>query len=304
MKRAFAFAAVVALLATPAFAQVADHYMGNMQIKHGIDMATGQVTRGAGGCATAGGGPGGTDPINPWYDNADSTSFLGSGLTQGPSAVISGNRLTRMLMDEVHGDPIKGGLAISCIEFTMGNFNTDPVTVRPRIRYWFADGAAGGGNDPNPGTYYNKATPAATSIGFTFGAITVAANTCLTVFSTGFDTAFAFQWLTPDAADGNVMWAGLTYDDNTGATGATAAQMDNMGQCLYDPPVVGSSHEEVFITNAAGSFFNVANPAGTIVAPGFKQPPFNLGLSFYVIPEPMTLSLLGLGAAALLRRRR
>ena len=57
------------------------------------------------------------------------------------------------------------------------------------------------------------------------------------------------------------MWAGITYDNNVGATGATLADMDAMGTGLAQPSI-GTSTDTMFQTTAPGSFFNTANPAG------------------------------------------
>ena len=61
---------------------------------------------------------------------------------------------------------------------------------------------------------------------------------------------------------GATFWAGITFDNFNGTTGAAAADLNNLGQGLFDAPTVGSSQDTYFHTTAAGSFFNIANPAG------------------------------------------
>ena len=87
---------------------------------------------------------------------------------------------------------------------------------------------------------------------------------------------------------GGTFWAGVTFDNNNGTTGMTAAQLDNMGQGLFDPPDVGTSADLAFITNAAGSFFTISNPAGALFNLG-GQPAANFGWEF-VVEKPVSTS--------------
>jgi hypothetical protein len=95
---------------------------------------------------------------------------------------------------------------------------------------------------------------------------------------------------------------GLTFDNNSGATGATATQLNNLGMGLFDPPTIGTSADAMFQTTAAGDFA-VNNPAGSLF--NFNgNPPANAFFGMSVVPEPATMTLAGLGIAGLIIFRR
>lgn len=185
----------------------------------------------------------GTDAIVGAYANV--INFAGAGYTPGGAALVAGNTITRLVADDLTPNPIYGGLDVVSFSFGLVNLNTVPVTFRPRVRFWYADGAGG-----LPGTYYNQ--PAL--VGFTFNPVTMNPGSA-TVFSANLP-AGAFQM------PGGTFWAGMTFDNNSGATGATAPQLDNLGVALFDPPTEGTSTDVLFQTLAAGSFFAPNNPAG------------------------------------------
>lgn len=213
------------------------------------------------------------------------TTFTGSAFSHGGAAVQSGNTITTLVADDC--TPIgPGGTSVTQVKFSVSNLNSVSVSARARIRFWFADGSGGG-----PGTYYNN--PA--SVGFSFNAIAFGANSVTTV--TG--TIGAGLFYMPS----NKFWAGVTFDNNTGATGATLAQMNNLGQGIFTPPTVGSSADQAFQTSAAGSFFTTSNPAGTLFNFG-GNPAANFGWEFSTIPAPGASALLGLAGLVGLRRRR
>lgn len=220
---------------------------------------------------------------------ANATTFGGQGLPNGGTADQAGNLITRMVMDDITPDPQYAGLSVNSIVFSVFNGNATAVSARPRIRFWNADGPGG-----SPGTYFAGANG---NVGFTFSAISFPANgTQLFNFDpNGTPNTF----LMPSST----FWVGLTFDNNTGATGATQAQMDLLGQLYFNPPTVGSSTDNVFVTTSAGSFFGVSNPAGALFNNG-GTPVANLGFQFSVVPEPSSMALLGLTALAGIGLRR
>jgi hypothetical protein len=219
------------------------------------------------------------------YSNID--TFSGQSFSNGGAAVQSGNTITRMAMDDLtFALPYLAGQNISSFTFSVTNLNTVAVSARPRVRFWLADGAGGA-----PGTYYSSPNP----IGYTFNAISFGAN------SVGLFTGTVGPGFLQPAA-GQTLWAGITFDNNTGATGATAAQLNNLGQGIFGPPVVGSSQDAFFHTTAAGSFFAPNNPAGAITNFG-GNPVANFGWEFNV-PTPGSIALLGMGGLLAARRRR
>jgi len=215
---------------------------------------------------------------NPYYDNT--TNFLGSAFANGGAQNQSGNTITRLVADDLGGiHPFFVGKQVTQMTFAVANLNSVSVSVRARIRFWFADGAGGG-----PGTYMN-------SIGYTFNPFAFGAGVTLLTGTLG--TGFTLP--------ATQIWAGITFDDNTGTTGATLAQMDNMGVGLFNPPTVGTSADMMFQTTAAGSFFTTNNPAGSLFNFG-GAPVANMG--WQLIPTPGAAALLGLAGIAAGRRRR
>lgn len=218
------------------------------------------------------------------YSNV--TNFTAAGLAHGGAEVQGANTITRMVMDDCTFDGTAAGQSITSLKFTIYNANTTAVSARPRIRFWFADGAGG-----NPGTYYNA--PAA--VGFSFNPLTV--GTGVTVL-----TATIGPGLFNMPGAGVTMWSGVTFDNNNGTMpGVTAAVLNNMGQGTFNPPTIGTSADTAFQTTAGGSFFTTANPAGAQFNFG-GAPVANFGWEFNA-PEPGSLALLALGVAAFARRR-
>ncbi len=226
------------------------------------------------------------------YDNTQ--NFLGAAFSNGGT----GAGITRLVADDITPDPAfqGGGWYISRVVFSVFNGSTNAVTIRPRLRFWFADGAGNSSGVNDPGTYYTPSNP----IGYTFNPLSVNPGTVsLFQFS---PAPFAFQ-LPP-----GTFWAGITFD-NVGAT-ASAADTDLFGQGIFGPPTVGSTLDTAFRTTATGSFFSPNNPAGSqFTFGGQDPPPANFGWLFEVtaIPEPTTVGLFGLllvGAVPAIRRYR
>jgi hypothetical protein len=227
------------------------------------------------------------DP-NARYSNI--TTFSGSAQAQGASALQGTNTITRMLMDDITPVGVTAGERVTTVRFTVANLNTVAVSARARIRFWNADGVAGG-----PGTYYNGLVGAATApaaVGFTFNALSFAPG--VTVLTGSFTGA---EWSMPTTA----FWAGLTFDNNGG--GDQTALFNNLGQGIYNPVDLGSSADTAFLTGGGGSFFNVANPAGQQFNYN-GNPAANFGWEFVVVPSPSASALLGLGGLMAARRRR
>jgi hypothetical protein len=207
-------------------------------------------------------------------DYSNVTNFLGAGIRNGGSTNQAGNTITALVADDITPDG-QAGFDVLEVTFSVANFNTAPVTCRARIRFWFPDGTGGG-----PGTYYN--VPA--NVGFTFDPFTFNPGVTLLTGTLG-PGLFTMP--------GTTFWAGLTFDNNNGATGASAAQLDNMGQGLFDPADIGSSQDVGFATSAAGSFFGVSNPPGTLFNLG-GSPPVSFGWEFISgAPTPATKSTWG-----------
>ena len=93
-------------------------------------------------------------------------------------------------------------------------------------------------------------------------------------------------------------WAGITFDDNNGTTGISLSQLNNIGQLIYNPPTVGSSLDLYFQSIGPGDF-PTGSPAGSFLF--FNGSPVaNFFWEFTVtpVPEPTSLTLLGVVGTA------
>ncbi|MEO6869110.1 MAG: T9SS type A sorting domain-containing protein [Ginsengibacter sp.] len=204
------------------------------------------------------------DP-NALYSNV--TTFSGSYYINGGATILGDTTTITTLVADSLGLIGTLPFSINQFRFSIVNLNTVNVSARPRIRFYANDGTGGG-----PGKYLG---------GFSFNPITFTAST-VQVINTG---VLAASFVIPTQA----FWAGITFDDNSFATGITIDQLNNLGMGIYDPIDVGSSTSGFFQTNEAGSFFG-DNPAGSFYA-FTKPPPANFGWEFVSsIPLPVTLT--------------
>jgi hypothetical protein len=200
---------------------------------------------------------------------SDVTTFTGFGYSDGGATVIAGDDLTTMAADDITVAPGFAGAAVTAFTFSVANFNGAAVSARPLVRFYSDDGAGG--------------TPGTLLASFNFNPI---------AFTAGSVANFTFNpgsnvFIVPVSG---TFWAGITFDDNNGGTGATAAQLNLLGQGIYSPPTIGSSQDSFFKTILAGSFAS-SNPAGSLSSFG-GSPVANFGWSFTSpaapVPEPGT----------------
>ena len=92
----------------------------------------------------------------------------------------------------------------------------------------------------------------------------------------------------------------MVVDSNFNTTGASQAELNLLGQALFDPPTLGSSENFFFISDSPGGFAS-SLPACAIVAFDNGVPVGNFGWQFTVedeveeIPEPSTTALFVIG---------
>ena len=259
--RYLAFASSLLLLSSTAYSQNAvpadlvDRPAGELQVVKVLPLSG---LHGAGIAVSPTLAPQVVDP-NAVY--SDVTTFTGQAFAQGNAANQAGNSITRLVMDDLTFTTTAFLRNVTTIRFSVANLNTATVSVRARLRFWNADGPPLGPGLPNgPGTYFVDPV-SATAVGFSFPAFAFTSG--VTVLSGNLGAGFNLPIGAPIT-----LWAGITFDNNTGATGATLTQINNFGQGMFTPPDLGISANTVFETTAAGSFFGTNNPPGA---------PFNFG---------------------------
>ncbi len=227
---------VACAIGAPASARVFEERGGDVQIERSVPLAA-LVPE----AKIAGASP------DAAYSNL--ATFRNQSFAAGGSTQQVLNTITRMAADDLNlvGTP---PFSVSGFRFTVTNQNTVDISARMLVRFWLPDGPGGG-----PGTLIKAST--FNPIVFTAGRVgTIKTST---------------KFVLPSAS----IWAGIGFDNNSGTTGATAAQLDNLAQGVFSPPALGTSADQYFVTTAAGSFAS-DNPAGTIANFG-GTPPADFG---------------------------
>ena len=165
----------------------------------------------------------------------------------------SGNIITNMVADSLGFAGGKAPYGIKQVFFTCTNINSVDVTVRVLLRFYGADR----GDSAWPGTYI---------AGYTFEAITIPAYN-INLYSVNTDPSVL-------KTNKSAIYAGLIYDNNHGATGATIDQMNQLGQGKFQPIEVGTSTDNIFVTDSAG-LYDSADPVGRVY--GFMPVQINPG---------------------------
>jgi uncharacterized protein (TIGR03382 family) len=205
---------------------------------------------------------------NALYSNID--NFTAGAVYPGGAALSP--LTTNVIMDDVNMTAATNGPAAK-VTFSVANANTVATSARIRIRFWDNSGTGGG--------------PGVLVAAFSFNPIAFAPGGSLFFFN-------------PNVALPQNMWIG-SFFDNSGTT-ATAADLNNLGVLTFNPPVIGTSGDQDFLT-AAPSTAPGSNPAGTI-RPSPLGPALVANYGYEVIPSPSSFALLGLGGLVALRRRR
>jgi hypothetical protein len=198
---------------------------------------------------------------NAIYSNV--TNYLGFYQNEG-AAVQGTNTITTLVADSLSlsGTP---PFSIGSFSFSVGNGNTVDVSASPLIRFYATDGLNGG-----PGTVI---------AGYDFDPISFTAES-INIFTGN---------VAPFMITSKAIWAGITFDNNFGATGATITQLNLLGQGIFDPVDKGSSEDGFFQTDLAGDFGS-GNPAGAVYDFG-GSPVANFGWEIVSsIPLPVTFN--------------
>jgi len=209
---------------------------------------------------------------NPLACYSDIDSFKGSVNVNGGATSISGNVMTRMVVDDL---TLAGGAnMLTALTFSVANLNATNTSARARIRLYADD------NGGLPGSLISGMTT--------------------TTFTFGPNSVSLYSVTMPAVSVPGKIWAGIMFDNNGGLTGAGANELNNVGQGVFDPPTVGASADLFFKTSSTGSFL-MNNPPGGLQSGG-AGPIGNFG--WELIPSPGAGAVAGLAGLAAARRRR
>jgi hypothetical protein len=213
------------------------------------------------------------------------TNSQGSFLAQGATTPIGSPSVdfSPLVADDITPAAGSAGEVVTSITFSVVNGNSTSLSAAPDLRFYASDGASAG-----PGTILAA---------INLSAVTVPTST-IELFTLNSSSPGGLFTI-PSGS----FWAGITFTDGSGAT-ASAAQVANFGQGLFDPPTIGSS-ANVFFNSSTTTNFTTSNPAGGFFFFG-TTPVANFGWAFSAtaVPEPTSLGLLTIVGAALLGRRR
>lgn len=184
-----------------------------------------------------------------FYSNVTTSS--NQGYTAAGTTLVGTSLVTTMLCDDLRFSTTQATAHITGVRFSMVNLDPNTVSSRPSIAFFQNDGAGGG-----PGTAAG---------GVTFASVTLPTNTGTLLASGPLSNAITVPIVTSDP----VVWACQYFDNDSGTTGATQAQMDHLGLIFFDPPDLGSSQNLFFGSTGAGSAGS--NPAGNTF--NFGAPP-------------------------------
>ncbi len=221
------------------------------------------------------------------YDNLNPANSSGFSLNNGDTMPFGSGLSTVLIAEDITPAIGSDGQSVISIVYTITNSNTVPVSVRPLLRV-FAD------NGSN--------APGALLIAPSLGPVSLDAISLNTFTFAPGGSIFTIP-------AGGKFWAGLAFDDANGTTGVTAAQLDQIGQGMYNPPTPGTSVDGFFFSSGVDDI-SANNPAGSFAfSPFGGNPVANLGWQFTTapIPEPGSTTLCVLtasGGFAVRHRRR
>jgi len=209
------------------------------------------------------------------------TTYEGGLSLNGNAGLNNGVYTTELLADDLYFAPGSVGDTLTSVSLSVLNLNSAAINAQIQLGFWEDDGTDGG-----PGTLLN---------GTAFGPASFS-RLGLTTFTLNVSSLNIA--VPPDG----VLWVGAFFD-NSGTT-TTAAQLNELGLPLFNPPTIGSSDDEFFQSSGAG-FTPGSNPAGAVSYFG-GSPVANFGFAVQAVPEPsaMALGLLSSGGLLFFRRRR
>ena len=201
---------------------------------------------------------------------ADPAAVYGNGATFlgqafAPAGQANTPAITRMMADDL---TLIGSApySIGRIRFSVCNLNAAAVSARPLIRFYLD----------------NAGTPGALIASFSINPITLAASNC---------SSFSAN-VPPFTATSSQLWAGMLFDNGSGAT-ASAAEIDLFGMGHFNPPDAGSSSDIFYRTDNAppsGGSFLVNNPGPGTTGNIGGNPVANFGWELRVVSNIVSIA--------------
>jgi hypothetical protein len=203
--------------------------------------------------------------VDPYAFYSNVTTDDNAKLSNGGAAVVSTLRTTKLVADHLnlgYTPPFN----LTGFTFTIVNSNGVDITARPRVRFYMSDGTGGG-----PGTYI---------AGYSFTA---------TVIPVGVNL-FTGSITTPLALSVSDLWAALTFDNSGASPNPSLAQLNNLGQEIFNPIDLGTSENTYFVTSAASDGL-VNNPVGSVLNGPISGKLANFGWELFndVVLLPVTI---------------
>jgi hypothetical protein len=170
----------------------------------------------------------------PFYSNISTFSgsaFTFGGTFSGTQPAGTSGLTTAMSCDDLSlnpGDP-NGSYTLNEVSFSASNVSAVDVTAAPSL------------------LFYDQASGAIID-GVVFNPVTIPANSVqlFTANLSSLSPPIAF----PLDANGEAnIWMCQIYDDAGGTTGASLGDLDSLGAGLCDPPTVGSSPDNIYLSD-------------------------------------------------------
>jgi hypothetical protein len=190
------------------------------------------------------------------------------------AATVGSDLAANVDINELILAPGYGGSTVTSISFQADNFNSTAVQARPVMYVWAANGAGG-----TPGTLLG-----------TFALPLEALTTGTTTLS----YSIAPGSLLVPAND--IIYAGIGFDNDNGASSISAAQLNDLGGLTYNPATIGTDGVQAYFVAPGGA----VNDPSSIAFGGANAADYGFTVTASTAPEPGVLSLLTLSAPLLL----